>query len=422
MPTTTTTASPWPGRCAYISATIFIAASGITNVTYGWSKGDSLATSLVWAGIAGAVAIVLALSWPAMLRSLDQKRWGAALIALVALVLSGAYSVTAALGSAAGARANAAAIETATNDARAKAQAAHDTAKTDLEALATAKPVAERQALMDTIKAELGKLPASRSLAELEPMDRRSPGRDCGAENGTGRWVCLRPGPYAAELSRARQRERLEGKLASMMGEATKAEERLQAQRAAARAAIRRASEELARSQPARVANSDAVALATYLQAIGIGIDADRVNKLLVLLTVLIMECGGGLSLALGMALTGSAGRSGQTAKAMGVQTSSVEPRTALDASVDGHTTSVQTSRRPAALVQRQAEGHDLATWLRRKGGSVQTSMRRLARELGRSAAGVHIEVGRLVAAGVLTAAPSARGTVLTLAGRHCSV
>ena len=45
------TASPWPARAAYFSAAIFIGASGTTNVVYGWSKGDSLATSLVWAGI-----------------------------------------------------------------------------------------------------------------------------------------------------------------------------------------------------------------------------------------------------------------------------------------------------------------------------------------------------------------------------------
>jgi hypothetical protein len=42
---------------------------------YGFGKGDSLATSLVWAGVAGAVVIVLAL-W---LRSGAQQvrsRWG----------------------------------------------------------------------------------------------------------------------------------------------------------------------------------------------------------------------------------------------------------------------------------------------------------------------------------------------------------
>jgi hypothetical protein len=52
-----------------------------------------------------------------------------------------------------------------------------------------------------------------------------------------------------------------------------------------------------------RPANSDAVAMATFLQAIGLRLDADRVNKLLALLAVLCIECGGGLSLAVGMAL-----------------------------------------------------------------------------------------------------------------------
>ena len=82
----TATASPWPARCAYLSASIFIAASGTTNVVYGWSKGDTFAASLVWAGVSGAVAIVFALSWPALIRSVDAKRWSAALIALVAML------------------------------------------------------------------------------------------------------------------------------------------------------------------------------------------------------------------------------------------------------------------------------------------------------------------------------------------------
>ena len=90
----TTTASPWPARCAYISAAIFTAASGLTNLNYGWQKGDTLATSLVWSGVAGAVAIVFALSWPALIRSVDARRWSAALISLVALALSGTYSIT----------------------------------------------------------------------------------------------------------------------------------------------------------------------------------------------------------------------------------------------------------------------------------------------------------------------------------------
>jgi hypothetical protein len=56
------TASPWPARAAYFSAAIFSGASGITNLNYGWSKGSDPASSLVWAGVAGAVAVVFALS------------------------------------------------------------------------------------------------------------------------------------------------------------------------------------------------------------------------------------------------------------------------------------------------------------------------------------------------------------------------
>ena len=73
MSTTTVTLSAWPARAAYFSAAIFIAASRTTNVVYGWSKGDSLATSLVWAGVAGAVAIIFALAWPALIRSVDGR-------------------------------------------------------------------------------------------------------------------------------------------------------------------------------------------------------------------------------------------------------------------------------------------------------------------------------------------------------------
>jgi hypothetical protein len=61
------------------------------------------------------------------------------------------------------------------------------------------------------------------------------------------------------------------------------------------------------------VANSDAKALARHLAAIGLDITADRLNDLLVLLAVLMIEAGGGVSLALGIALSAApAGRTGK--------------------------------------------------------------------------------------------------------------
>ena len=133
-------------RAAYFSAAVFIGASGATNVLYGWQKGTDLPTSLVWAGVAGAVAVIFALSWPALIRSLEAKRWSAALISLVALVLAGTYSVTAALGSAAGGRINAATTGDGHDRRRKKAQDAYDTAKAELATLKPARPVAELEA------------------------------------------------------------------------------------------------------------------------------------------------------------------------------------------------------------------------------------------------------------------------------------
>jgi hypothetical protein len=148
MTTPTTTAPPWPARCAYISAAIFTAASGLTNLTYGWQKGDTLAGSLTWAAVAAAVAVVLALSMPALIRSLEARRWSAALMALLALLLSGTYSLSAALGSAAGGRQNAATAETATTDARKRLQGAYHAARTELDALKPTRASGELEALI----------------------------------------------------------------------------------------------------------------------------------------------------------------------------------------------------------------------------------------------------------------------------------
>ena len=55
-----------------------------------------------------------------------------------------------------------------------------------------------------------------------------------------------------------------------------------------------RAAAELATVQPAREANSDAKALTRYLSAIGLKISPDRLNDLLVLLSVVMIELAAG--------------------------------------------------------------------------------------------------------------------------------
>jgi hypothetical protein len=57
MLTPTTVGAVWPARAAYFSAAIFTAASGGTNLIYGWQKGGDLASSLVWADL-GCAAYV----------------------------------------------------------------------------------------------------------------------------------------------------------------------------------------------------------------------------------------------------------------------------------------------------------------------------------------------------------------------------
>ena len=89
-------ASPWSSRGAYVAAAVFLGASGAINLTYGWAKGSDIPSSLTWAAVSVAVAITFALAWPALIRSVDAKRWSAALVALAALVLAGGYSITAA--------------------------------------------------------------------------------------------------------------------------------------------------------------------------------------------------------------------------------------------------------------------------------------------------------------------------------------
>jgi multidrug efflux pump subunit AcrA (membrane-fusion protein) len=137
-------------------------------------------------------------------------------MALVALLLSGAYSMTAALGSASGGRMNATAAEAATMDARSKAQAAYDAAKAELDSLAIAKPAGDLQSLIAGAQAELAKLPPARPAVEIDALIRGAAmrpnaGQGCTAINGSLRMSCPK---LEAEKARAEQRERLTGKIA----------------------------------------------------------------------------------------------------------------------------------------------------------------------------------------------------------------
>jgi hypothetical protein len=152
--TPTPTGAIWPARLAYTAAGIFAAASTGTNLIYGWQKGTDLGGSLAWAAVSVAVSIVFSLSSLAFLRCLDGKQWSRAAIVFMAMLITGGYSVTAALGSAMGGRANAAMAEKDAADRKAKAQASWDNAKAELDGLVDSKATSELQALVANAKSD----------------------------------------------------------------------------------------------------------------------------------------------------------------------------------------------------------------------------------------------------------------------------
>lgn len=259
------TSSHVPSTLAVAAAVIFTLASASTNLFYGLAKGVDLPTSIIWGSVAVAASIGLALAPSALIASLSARRYTAATVAFVAIMIFGAYSVTAALGSASGSRTAAQSEATEILSARKRHQTAYDTSKAELDTLAAARPSAE-------------------IAAEIEAIDRLPgiiiDGVPCGGTlNGkiTKQW-CPKRAELVAEKGRSDRRSDLQAAMAD-------------------------ASAELAKLPRAKVANSDAAALAGYLEVVGQPLSTDALNKLLVVLAVLVIEFGGGLCLALALAL-----------------------------------------------------------------------------------------------------------------------
>jgi hypothetical protein len=412
--TPTSAAGVWPARLCYAAAGMFSLASGGTNLIYGWNKGTDMPSSLVWAAVSLGVSIVFASSWPAFIRSMDAKHWSRAVMVLVALLITGGYSVSAALGSAMGGRASAV-LEAKDIEARkAKAQATWEAAKAELDALTTAKPATDLQPLIDNAKAELAKLPITRGVTEIEASlraARRDPNRySCALINGSMGISCPK---LEAEKARAQQRERLTAKIDGWIGEIGQADQRRAEQREKAKAAMDKAAAELATTRPTKVANSDAVALAGYLQGLGLNIDADRANKLLVLLAVLVIECGGGLALAVGMALGDSTRNAPETQKRDGVPTATLSvsegvPRPCHQAFPVFQSRAVQQQQ-----LQTEPLDQRLLRLIVERGGTLIAGQREIGRLIGVSASHAHRLLHDLFGAGVISLAPGRTGTVV---------
>jgi hypothetical protein len=167
-------------------------------------------------------------------------------------------------------------------------------------------------------------------------------------------------------------------------------------------AQIERASAVLS-SGSVRPANTDARALARYLSAIGLEATPERFNDILTLLAVVMIEAGGGLALALGLALS--------ERPAEHFRTPAERSRTPA-AFCSAH---YSETARVAAIAQRSiVRPASVSDWLAAHGGRATVSMRRLASELGCSPSSAHGELRRLALAGALSAKPTPRGTQIS--------
>jgi hypothetical protein len=200
--------------------------------------------------------------------------------------------------------------------------------------------------------------------------------------------VCAPPAALTAELGRTKRRAELE-------------------------AALGKASAELTKIGPTRQANSDARTLARYLQAFGVNTEPEHLNDLLALLAVLVVECGGGLSLALGMALSAPpAGPAHARAVNQHSEPDHCTPRQANAAAIPPNTHAEQPEHPRSITVPPPSS---VVEWLRQQGGSAETSRRRLATAFGRSPSAVHEELRRLANSGTITMTSGRRGTLIAL-------
>jgi hypothetical protein len=147
------------------------------------------------------------------------------------------------------------------------------------------------------------------------------------------------------------------------------------------------------------------------------------VNKLLVLLAVLIIECGGGLSLAVGMAL-GEGARSGHVKGVVGQGERSMserpdEPLNADPGRAAENTSAVKRLDCSSALSERRnRSAHDrVLAALREKGGVLFGGQGALGASFGWSKTRMNEVLHELQAAGRVRLSVSRQGTAVRLTG-----
>jgi hypothetical protein len=356
-----------PFALALLAAAALTGASAATNFIYALRRfeGDT-ANQWIWGAVAVAASLALLVAPSAFTTSIRERRYGNAVMAAVAAVLFGAFSLTAALGSATGVRLLASAQDTDVSGTRTRASAAYERATAALAALAPSRPVKEVETALNAL------LEADKRLAACSAW----------TESRTVREKCTNEiAPLRAELARATER-------ASLEDEIRVASAKLEATKVSTTAAN----------------NADAKALVGYASVLGWTVDTEAVNKLLVVLATLTIEFGGGLALAVALSMRPEAVSTLSTAQSSTYPTQDLEtPASAAEnatvhvsTALSTDTISVPTPESRRAASVDEAAGRVLEA-VQANGGRLSGSVRSLASVVNASKSTTANAVARLV-------------------------
>ena len=362
-----------PTFLAYAAGTIFALSSAATNLSYAVTRVEGIPQQIIWGAVAVAASVALALAPSAIVSSLSQRRYGAAILSLVAMLTFGGYSVTAALGSATGGRLVA---EVEAGDVAMKRKDATATigkAERELAAISTMRSAATVQAEIASV---LAKTPG---LDDCTPHPNWKPTK-------AHREACKTIATLGIEKASAERKAELELAITS----ARAVLDNLKAGRT--------------------VANSDALALQGFAGALGLHVEVDTLNRLLVVLAVLVIELGGGLAFAV--------------AGGLGAERITVdhrEPKPAPTTQPERQQTQViqgeptRDSAPPIPITPIDGHADRLIRLLQDRGGQVIGGQRAVASLLNTSQATVNRTLQSLVESGRITVETSRTGTKVAL-------
>jgi hypothetical protein len=366
---------------AYAAAGLLATASAVANVSSAVGKHPDIAGKIVSGSIALAVALLVAVTLPAALSALRSRQYVGAVLCSIAFLLAGAYSISAALGVIGKPRLEAGIH--ASDDASARQRLADERQRItgELATLAPARPAAE---LTGLIASKIG-TPGANACQRID--------------GPTSARICSEVASLQEEAARSNRIGALSGTLARIDGDT-------------------------ARLGRQTIHNADAAALAHVLASVGLSVDAGAVNTALLILAVVVLECGSGLAFAVAGILAASSRDVPSLASPEHVkpaQPSTARPLIACeqDAAI-GPSTEPEKSSSPerlqgASTTAGQTTRDKVLALIRDAGGSVTAGQRAIAKQVGASPARLNVVVKALAAEGHIRVVAGSTATTLAI-------